>query len=96
MKLNLGCGDERREGWVNVDLRFDIADVVADVRHLPFADSSADEMLAQDILEHFSVDETLSILREWGRVLIPEGFLTLRVPNMHKLAQGIVEHWGDP
>lgn len=96
MKLNLGCGDERLEGWVQVDLRPDVADVVADVRHLPFADASADELLAQDILEHFSVDDTLALLREWCRVLTTDGLLTLRVPNMLALARGITEHWGDP
>ncbi len=96
MKLNLGAGDERREGWVNVDLRADVADVVADVRHLPFYDCVAGEIVAQDVLEHFSCDDTLAILKEWRRVLKPEGFLTLRVPNMHALAMEIVKHWGDP
>lgn len=53
LRLNLGAGDDRREGYLNVDLRVETADLVADVRALPFAAGSADELLAHDVLEHF-------------------------------------------
>jgi ubiquinone/menaquinone biosynthesis C-methylase UbiE len=90
MRLNLACGDDRREGYVNVDLRADVADVVASVDKLPFADDSAEEVVAFDILEHFPSFRTADLLSEWHRVLKPMGALTLKVPNMLALSEWIV------
>lgn len=91
MKLNLAAGDDRREGYVSVDLRPDVADVVADVRSLPYDDGSVDEILALDCLEHFPADQTQAILAEWRRVLVPGGLLTLKVPNLYQLARLIAD-----
>ena len=43
LKLNLGCGDKKHEGFVNVDLHGD-PDVRCDLSQFPwpFEDSSAD------------------------------------------------------
>lgn len=87
MKLNLGCGDILWPGFVNIDLRADCgADLIADVRHLPFEDGSVDELQAFDVLEHFSKFETMPLLAEWHRVLRTDGILRLRMPNLHVLA----------
>lgn len=96
VRINLGCGDRRREGWVNVDLRSDVADVVADVSALPFPDGSVDEIWASDIAEHFPRERLPAVVGEWRRVLRPGGTLTLRVPNLLKLAEAIVRHADDP
>lgn len=92
IRLNLGCGAARRDGFVNVDLRPEVADVVADVRSLSlWADESVDEIHADDVLEHFPAAQTQAILREWRRVLVPGGTLTIRCPNLHALALSIVK-----
>lgn len=85
MKVNLGAGDDQRAGYLSVDLRPEVAEVVADVRRLPFADGSVSEVLALDVLEHFWRDQTMLILAEWRRVLRPDGLLVLRVPNLAEL-----------
>jgi predicted SAM-dependent methyltransferase len=90
MKLNLGAGEDRREGYLSVDLRADVADVAADVGALPFRAGSVDRLLALDILEHVPATRTASLLAEWRRVLRPRGHLTVRVPNLYQLARGIV------
>lgn len=90
MRLNLGCGDDRRDGWVNVDFRSEVADVVCDVTGLPFEDETADEVLASDIAEHFPRQRLPDVFAEWRRVLLPGGTLTLRVPNLLKLSEAIV------
>ncbi len=91
VKLNLGAGDDRRDGYVSVDLRPEVADVVCDVRKLEhWGDGEVDEILALDILEHFPGDQTNQILGEWVRVLRPGGTLTVRVPNLYRLAQTLV------
>jgi glycosyltransferase involved in cell wall biosynthesis len=92
LRLNLGAGDDRKDGYLSVDLRSDVADVLADVTRLPFADESAAEIFASDLLEHFPATKTALILAEWHRVLAPGGKLTLRVPNLLALAKLLVEH----
>lgn len=91
MRLNLGSGDDRREGYINVDLREDVADVVASVDRLPFPDRCSEEVLALDLLEHFPVFRTADLLDEWHRVLVPGGRLVVKVPNIFELSRYIVE-----
>lgn len=91
MRLNLGAGEDRREGYLSVDLRPDVADVVADVRRLPFDTETVEEILAFDILEHLPPTYTEATLAEWRRVLVPGGLLTLKVPNMYQLCRWVVE-----
>ena len=85
IRLNVGAGDDRRAGYLSVDLREDCADVVATVERLPFRDGCAAEVLAFDILEHVPSFRTQDLLREWHRVLTPGGKLTCRVPNLQVL-----------
>ncbi len=89
--LNIGSGDDRRAGYVNLDLRREVADVVADASRLPFPDGAAREVLARDVLEHLSTWQVPAVLAEWWRVLAPGGRLVLRVPNLELLARWLVE-----
>lgn len=93
MRVNLACGDDYQEGYVNLDLREDCrVELVADVRHLPFADGSVDELLANDCLEHFPADQTGPLLAEWRRVLVAGGTLTLKLPNLYALARALIAY----
>jgi len=81
--LNLGCGNDIREGFLNLDLFSSDHRVIAmDVRELNFPDNCADAILASDILEHFSHREIPSILKEWARVLKPGAELIIRCPSL--------------
>lgn len=87
VKLNLGCGANHLEGWVNIDA---VASFNPDLLHdltrpLPFEDQSVDEILAEDLLEHFDKYMRCVVLYDWARVLKPRGMLTLRVPNFKRL-----------
>jgi ubiquinone/menaquinone biosynthesis C-methylase UbiE len=93
IRLNLGSGDDRREGYVNVDLRPEVADVVCDVKKLEhWGDATVDAIVAEDLLEHFPTTETNAILEEWARALRPGGTLTVKVPNMLALAEAITAY----
>lgn len=72
-------------GYVNVDLREDCGDFVADVTKLPFPDESVEEIQAIDLLEHFPATQTQAVLGEWRRVLEKKGTMILRVPNLQVL-----------
>ncbi|SPD74740.1 hypothetical protein PITCH_A330005 [uncultured Desulfobacterium sp.] len=82
--LNLGCGKDIREGFVNIDLFSDDSRVVGmDVRKLSLPDNCADRILASDILEHFSHREIDAVLSEWVRILKPGGEIILRCPSLY-------------
>lgn len=80
MKLNLGCGKDIRQGWVNVDNRpGEGVDMLVDLRNpLPFPDKSVEHVLASHVFEHILNWEDL--LLEIYRVLIPGGTVEIRVP----------------
>jgi len=97
MKLNLGCSDDHRPGYVNVD-RVAPADVIADLRKpWPWGDSSANEIFAHDVFEHLDNAEfpgnkgIIWCLNEAHRVLRPGGKLDLYVPCLPGVAP-----WVDP
>lgn len=90
--LNLGCGDDIREGFVNIDLYSDNPKVVyMDIRKLQLPDNSVSLILANDILEHFSHREIDLILKEWNRVLIPGKEIIIRVPSLKLQAKAYLE-----
>lgn len=90
MKLNLGCGNYRMEGFVNVDLEDNWCKNKPDVSHdistpLPFEDESADEIHAYHVFEHFFRYDSDAILMDWVRVLKPGGKLVLELPCLDKI-----------
>lgn len=85
LKLNLGCGEDIRSEYVNVDVRELVGvDVVADIRDLPFEDGSAEEVLLKDVLEHFA--DPACVLEECARVLRDGGEIWVQVPDWEKVS----------
>jgi predicted SAM-dependent methyltransferase len=93
MKLNLGSGHRNLVGYTNVDID-PRADVVHDIRRLPFEDESADEVLSVHAIEHFFRWEVVDILKEWRRVLKPGGKLVLECPDLTKIIRNFLA--GEP
>ncbi|CAA7617323.1 class I SAM-dependent methyltransferase [Magnetospirillum sp. UT-4] len=86
MKLNLGCGRDRRPGYVNVDKYATFApDRVVDLEAppWPFPDGAVDEIVLHHVLEHLgqSTEVFLAIIRELYRVLKPGGVAEITVPH---------------
>lgn len=54
MKLNIGCGTEKREGFINIDINPDVyPDKIVNIeKGLPFKNRSIDYILCLQILEH--------------------------------------------
>lgn len=86
MKLHLGCGTKKLEGWINIDsVEACKPDLVHDISQpLPYDDQTADEVLAEDLLEHFDKYLRYVVFYEWVRVLKVGGTLTLQVPDFKK------------
>ena len=83
-KLNLGCGGDVLDGWVNIDLtpcrpevrKLDISEP------LPFEPGTISEVRAIDCFEHIPHSKSLAVLRSWCSLLKPGGKLTIRCPDM--------------
>ena len=88
-RVNLGCGFDRRERYLNVDFQsFHEPDLLADVRDLGLLpDGYYKEILAQDVLEHLPRTEVLPTLQGWSRKFTDGGRLILRVPDVLGLAK---------
>jgi SAM-dependent methyltransferase len=84
-KLNLGCGESRKEGYVNVDWNpLTKPDVTCDLNRLPypFADGQFDLIEAWHVLEH--LDKPFDVMRELHRILKPGGILHIKVPHFSR------------
>lgn len=96
MKLNLGCGFDKREGWLNVDNFAECApDQFLDIEQTPWdlPTGAFDHVLAKHVLEHVGAqfDGFAAVMRELYRILAPGGLLEIHVPH--------VSHetfWSDP
>lgn len=87
VQLHLGCGKRCLPGFIHVDLAdFPHIDYRHDIRTLPmFADDSVDLVYACHVLEYFDRVEVVDVLKEWRRVLKPNGVLRLAVPDIDAL-----------
>lgn len=94
MRLNLGCGNDIRPGYVNVDQRrLPGVDRVVDLSDMPwpFETESADEVLMLDFLEHFPYEKTRVILMECYRILKPTSELVIQVPDGEHLMRALAK-----
>ncbi len=80
MKVELGCGKNKKEGFVGVDIApRESVDLVADLRRgLPFAESSVTELRAIHLFEHIS--DTAGLMGEVYRACAPGALVTIEVP----------------
>lgn len=84
LKLDLGCGPNKREGFTGVDVRqFDgKVDVVHDLtKRWPWRDGSVSEAHTSHFIEHLDGEERVHFINELHRVLKPEGTCMVIVPH---------------
>lgn len=83
MKLYLGAGKHRLEGFHHVDLfPFEGIDTVCDITSgLPFETSSVDYVYSQDFLEHIEPKYKVPVINEIWRVLKRGAPMEHYIPN---------------
>jgi len=87
IKLNIGCGKDIREGYINIDIRSIPGAVKGDVSRLDFENNYVDEIDALDIIEHFKMSDVENVLNEWIRVLKPGGKIHIRTPDVKRICK---------
>lgn len=108
MKLDLGCGTRKAEGFTGVDSEaFEGVDVVADLTQAwPWDDASIEEVRSCHFVEHLTNPQRVHFWNELYRVLKPgryehgkpvEGFASIYVPHWaHASAYGDPTHQWPP
>jgi len=91
IKLNLGSGDVRFDGFVNVDLYDTTADIQADICNTPFHDGTVSEIKCIQVIEHVPYNKSEDIFREIYRLLEPSGFADIETPDIDVIAKRIVD-----
>lgn len=85
MKLNIGCGHDKRKGYTNMDIALEVnPDIQWNIEEgLPMlSDSCVDEVLANNVLTQILHSDTfLKVMNELWRVIKKDGELFIRVPN---------------
>lgn len=83
MKLDLGCGKNKKEGFIGVDSRpFDGVDVVTDLRKpWPWENDSVDEVHCSHFVEHLTAPERIHFANELHRVLKTGGKAAIITPH---------------
>jgi hypothetical protein len=85
-RLNLGCGQNKQPGYINVD-KYDAfaPDVVWDLERCPwpFDSDSVEEVVMHHSLEHMgaSTDGFLAIMKELYRICAPGAVIAIDVPH---------------
>lgn len=103
LKLNLCCGMDYREDYINIDF----SDVGSDgnpikidrklniLESLPYETCSIDEIIWHESMEHFNRWNSLKILKEIFRVLKISGQLSLTVPNAERQMKILLSRMND-
>jgi predicted SAM-dependent methyltransferase len=94
LRVNLGCGDQGKPGWVNVDLyAAPGVNCLYDCRkRLPFADGAVVAIFCEHFFEHLDFTEEVPFfLDHCRRVLEPGGVLRIVVPDFERYLRAYVE-----
>lgn len=89
-KIHLGCGEQYKTNWCNVDhpsVEYYGKNIKVDLDHdisnpLPFASNSASFIYNEHVIEHFDVRTGIKILQECYRILKPGGVLRIATPDL--------------
>lgn len=98
MKLNIGCGYDKRKGYINMDITNDVKpDVVHNLLNIPypFEDNAFDYILMRDVLEHIPKHKLINVLEELYRISKHNTMWDIRVPFYNNnLANSNLLHYG--
>ncbi len=90
MKLNIGCGLNILDGYINIDKVKTTPDtVVKDILNLDYPADSAEEIYLRHVIEHFFEEDIKKLLQSCYRILRPGGKLVIETPDFER----IVEAW---
>jgi SAM-dependent methyltransferase len=94
--LNIGSGDQKLDGYINIDLYNLNADAPWSAARLPLNSCSVAMIKSFQTIEHFEHDQILEIFKEWYRVLKPGGELHMNTPDIIHSCKMVAENPKQP
>ena len=94
IKFNMGCGRDRIDGYLGVDMHSDTADIKQDIMKLDLPEHCADEIFASHVIEHIPQHRAPSVLEKWLATLKEGGMLVLETPDLAGLCKDYLEQDG--
>jgi len=93
VKLNIGCGNDYMNGWINLDSGSCKCDISHDIEFTPWPikDNEVNEVLMKHVLEHVNKENFVDVIRELYRVCAPGARIHIEVPYA-----GSDNFWTDP
>lgn len=94
VKLHIGCGTKRLNGFINIDCRYlPSVDEIQNAELLrAYSPNSVDMIYCSHVLEHFSRWRYKHVLQRWFEILKPQGILRLAVPDFSKICEHYLKH----
>ncbi len=92
MKLNIGCGNKKVDGYIGIDkFHCDAADYICDIENekLPFEENSITEIILDNVIEHFY--DIPKVINELIRVSQKGANIKIITPHFSSLSS-----WIDP
>lgn len=100
LRVNLGCGSDIKDGWVNLDLCLDgtissrdpkALFINYDIRlGLPIAENSCDMIYSSHFFEHLDYPQGVKLMRDCYRMLRPGGTFRFCLPNFKRAFEAYV------
>jgi|SRR6266496_350777 len=104
--LHMGCGDQLKDGWVNIDLNLNgtvpelpanrlpqTQIILYDLRSgtLPLDDDSCKLIYSSHFFEHLEYDDGVRLMRDCHRVLQSGGIFRAALPDFPGMFRGYIE-----
>ncbi len=101
LKLHLGCGMKRLEGYRNIDFPLDhhsvqtvsVADETADLANLRYAAGTVGEVRLHHVFEHFPRPQAVALVACWRSWMPEGGLLRVEVPDFDRTARAALRPW---
>ena len=94
IKFNMGCGRDRIDGYLGVDMHSDTADIKQDIMKLDLPEQCADEIFASHVIEHIPQHRAPKVLEKWLNTLKDGGMLVMETPDLASLCKDYLEQDG--
>ena len=94
VKFNMGCGRDRIDGYLGVDMHSDTADIKQDIMKLDLPEQCADEIFASHVIEHIPQHRASKVLEKWLATLKDGGMLVMETPDLAGLCKDYLEQDG--
>jgi hypothetical protein len=102
IKLNLGCANDIRTGYVNIDMYSRSPNVVEydvrkinDASHFCGPDEYIEEIYASDIVEHLEYNDAITSVKNWCSILNTGGKLYIKTINLVELVSALENGYWD-